>query len=204
MSELLGGWAVATAVASGDVPQLVWSNDEQKWFGPPSSALYFDDIMRAGVYFGEHAQRIARRLGAHAKVVPLSEVMRAALEALPKHDARTVAGYLHERLGAHALATESFEMPPERGADWGRPMRYLCDDRDTGENLEFQIQRGGNGDWYLSVAEKGRRVTTGVRICTSGGASFEVPEFTTAIVKAYDALYFAHRNNSHRGGVTAP
>lgn len=92
----------------------------------------------------------------------------------------------------------------ERGRDWGKAIRYVSDDRDYANRNELQIMRGGNGDFYISVCPAGQRTMEGVRICTSGGAAFEVPALVSAVCDAYDALYFAERDNSHRGGVRAP
>lgn len=66
--------------------------------------------------------------------------------------------------------------------------RYLTDDRDFKTRHELVIQQGGNGDWYVSVVREGTKAVSGVRICTSGGASHAVPGLTIAIFKAYEAM----------------
>lgn len=72
----------------------------------------------------------------------------------------------------------------------GERMHYLTDDRD----LPLEDQRtlvifpGGNGDWYVQVGDHRGRAVTGVRLCTSGGASTQVPGLTVAIADAYRAL----------------
>lgn len=72
---------------------------------------------------------------------------------------------------------------------WGAPVRYQCDDRDREGSLDLVIQQGGNGDWYVSVIPHEQRAAMrGVRISTSGGASFAVPGLTMAIAHAYRAL----------------
>jgi hypothetical protein len=71
---------------------------------------------------------------------------------------------------------------------WGDPVRYTTDDRDREERLDLVIQQGGNGDWYVSVVPEGHAAIRGVRLSTSGGASFAVPGLTGAIADAYRAM----------------
>lgn len=67
---------------------------------------------------------------------------------------------------------------------------YLTDDRDLpDEDLRtLVIFPGGNGDWYVQVANKNGRTSDGVRLCTSGGASTQCPGLTVAIAEAYRAI----------------
>lgn len=73
--------------------------------------------------------------------------------------------------------------------------RYLTDDRDFREEdlRELVIAFGGNGDWYVSVAQPGRHSARGVRICTSGGASSQCPGLTEAISRAFKAMQAAQQ-----------
>jgi len=74
---------------------------------------------------------------------------------------------------------------------WGQMLRYKTDDRDI-SNSELCIMQGGNGDWYVSVANgPDHYPTNGVRICTSGGAAVACPGLGLAISKAYNAMYDA-------------
>lgn len=73
--------------------------------------------------------------------------------------------------------------------EYGAPVRYLTDDRDTKERQELVIQRGGNGDYYVSVVPEGERTFRGVRICTSGGAASRFPKLVAAIADAYRTLH---------------
>jgi len=70
------------------------------------------------------------------------------------------------------------------------PAVYLTDDRDLPpeELRTLVIFQGGNGDWYVQVANQHGRATEGVRLCTSGGASSQAPGLTTAIASAYRAI----------------
>jgi hypothetical protein len=72
---------------------------------------------------------------------------------------------------------------------------YLTDDRDLPDDelRTLVIFQGGNGDWYVQVANKEGRSTEGVRLCTSGGASSQVPGLTVAIATAYRAIMAAQR-----------
>ncbi|CAN7781986.1 hypothetical protein LJR175_008183 [Variovorax sp. LjRoot175] len=72
---------------------------------------------------------------------------------------------------------------------------YLTDDRDLPpEDLRtLVIFQGGNGDWYVQVANRHGRATEGVRLCTSGGASTQAPGLTTAIASAYRAILASQR-----------
>ncbi len=67
-------------------------------------------------------------------------------------------------------------------------VRFLTDDRDYPTRNELVIQAGGNGDWYISVVDEGTKAVTGVKICTSGGASMSVPGLTVAIARAFQAI----------------
>ena len=67
-------------------------------------------------------------------------------------------------------------------------VRYLTDDRDVPNRHELVIMFGGNGDWYVSVVPEGEKASRGVRICTSGGASFAAPGLTNAIANAFRAI----------------
>lgn len=76
------------------------------------------------------------------------------------------------------------------------PVRFLTDDRDLpkDERNELVIMQGGNGDWYVSVVPEGTgTVGKAVRICTSGGASTQVPGLTLAILRAYEAISGAQK-----------
>lgn len=72
---------------------------------------------------------------------------------------------------------------------------YLTDDRDLppDELRTLVIMQGGNGDWYVQVANRHGRTTEGVRLCTSGGASSHAPGLTAAIASAYRAIRAAQR-----------
>lgn len=67
---------------------------------------------------------------------------------------------------------------------WGETLRYETDDCDI-DDSELSIYQGGNGDWYIGVAEKGRHPKRVVRIRTSGGSC---PPFGWAIADAYRSL----------------
>jgi hypothetical protein len=72
--------------------------------------------------------------------------------------------------------------------EWGEPVHYLTDDRDSRERHELVIMQAGNGDWYVSVLPEKHRIGPTVRLCTSGGASSRVPGLVAAIASAYRAL----------------
>lgn len=74
-----------------------------------------------------------------------------------------------------------------------REVRYLSDDRDSRHRNELVFQFGGNGDWYVATVPEGQgTIGKGVRLSTSGGASFAAPGLTTGIAKAFQALAKAH------------
>ena len=84
---------------------------------------------------------------------------------------------------------------------WGAPVRYLTDDRDVASRHELVIQRGGNGDWYVSVIPAGQRMATPhVRLSTSGGAASACPGLTVAISNAYRAMRDASPRSGPREG----
>lgn len=72
---------------------------------------------------------------------------------------------------------------------WGDTLRFKTDDCDV-SSLELCIMQGGNGDWYVSIAEGPDHFPTrGVRIRTSGGACMSVPGLGQGIAKAYRAMF---------------
>lgn len=75
--------------------------------------------------------------------------------------------------------------------------RYLTDDRDLppDELKELVIFQGGNGDYYVQIAPAGGRTMEGVRLCTSGGASFAAPGLTQGISMAYRAMVAAQNGD---------
>lgn len=84
------------------------------------------------------------------------------------------------------MSNEQEHEPPK----WGDVVRYVTDDRDYvgDDRLELQVQFGNNGDWYVSIAPEGRRAIRGVRLSTSGGASFNRPGMTAAVAALYRAM----------------
>jgi len=74
---------------------------------------------------------------------------------------------------------------------------YLTDDRDKPleEQRSLVIFQGGNGDWYVQVAPAHGRTFEGVRLCTSGGASYAAPGLTNAIAEAYRCMKEAAEGN---------
>lgn len=74
--------------------------------------------------------------------------------------------------------------------EYGEPLGYLTDDRDVNSDRRrvVWIQRGGNGDWYVSVTGEHERPFYGARLCTSGGSASRVPGMTAGIADAYDAM----------------
>lgn len=77
---------------------------------------------------------------------------------------------------------------------------YVTDDRDhpKEDQRSLVIFRGGNGDWYVQVADVEGRATDGVRLCTSGGASNSVPGLTGAIAEAYRCIEASQNGQSRR------
>jgi hypothetical protein len=71
-----------------------------------------------------------------------------------------------------------------------REVRYLTDDRDTrdGRRLELCIGWGNNGDWYIVTVPEGGRSFDAVRLCTSGGASSNVPGLTVLVAQMFRLL----------------
>lgn len=76
---------------------------------------------------------------------------------------------------------------------------YLTDDRDRpiDEQRALVIFPGGNGDWYVQVTGADGIGIDGVRICTSGGASFHCPGLGVAIADAYRAMLAAQEGKKH-------
>lgn len=91
--------------------------------------------------------------------------------------------------------------PVASSVTWGQMLRYKTDDRDISSS-ELCIMKGGNGDWYVAVADgPDHYPTNGVRICTSGGAAVACPGLGLAISKAYNAMFTAqNRFKSGDGG----
>lgn len=77
---------------------------------------------------------------------------------------------------------------------------YVTDDRDypKEDQRSLVIFMGGNGDWYVQVANVEGRATEGVRLCTSGGASRNVPGLTSAIAEAYRCMQAAQSGQPRR------
>lgn len=75
---------------------------------------------------------------------------------------------------------------------------YVTDDRDypAEDQRALVISQGGNGDWYVQVTGLSGRSTEGVRLCTSGGASYAVPGLTGAIAEAYRCMRAAQSGES--------
>lgn len=78
--------------------------------------------------------------------------------------------------------------------------RYLTDDRDLPEERqrELVVQQHGNGDYYVSVTGKGLPALGGVRISTSGGASFLCPGLTDGVSTAMRAMAAAQKGEKFR------
>ena len=72
-------------------------------------------------------------------------------------------------------------------------VEYVTDDRDLpkDEQMKLVILFSGNGDWYVSVVPRNERAVRGMRICTSGGASFRVPGLGIAVAEAFRAIALA-------------
>lgn len=84
-------------------------------------------------------------------------------------------------------------------ADEINEVRYLTDDRDSRRRNELVITRGRNGDLYVAVVPEGEgTINRGVRLCTSGGASFAAPGLTVSINNAFEAIVKA----PEREGIT--
>ena len=78
---------------------------------------------------------------------------------------------------------------PPTAPKWGDLLRYTTDDRDITQH-QLCIMQGGNGDWYVSIAENPDHYpTNAIRLCTSGGAAHACPGLGRAIAAAYRALY---------------
>lgn len=85
--------------------------------------------------------------------------------------------------------------PVTGSVTWGQMLRYKTDDRDISSS-ELCIMQGGNGDWYVAVADgPDHYPTNGVRICTSGGAAVACPGLGLAISKAYNAMFDSQNSN---------
>ena len=70
----------------------------------------------------------------------------------------------------------------------GDMLRFKTDDLDI-SSAELCIMQGGNGDWYVSVANGPDHFPReAVRICTSGGAASRCPGLGSAIGNAYTAM----------------
>lgn len=95
------------------------------------------------------------------------------------------------------MSNEQEHEPPK----WGDVVRYVTDDRDYvgDDRLELQVQFGNNGDWYVSIAPEGRRAIRGVRLSTSGGASFNRPGMTAAVAALYRAMRGEHEQQDLDG-----
>ncbi len=66
--------------------------------------------------------------------------------------------------------------------------RYLTDDRDERDRFELVIMHAPNGDYYIGSVPEGSAFTTGVRICTRGGASSRNPKLVEAVYKLFQTL----------------
>lgn len=90
---------------------------------------------------------------------------------------------------AQMQAAQLDEIKEHKGKKWGEQLRYKTDDRDQ-DSHELCVMQGGNGDWYLSVAEgPDHHPVHGVRICTSGGAAAACPGLGKAVSDLYRALW---------------
>jgi hypothetical protein len=68
--------------------------------------------------------------------------------------------------------------------------RYLTDDRDLNpeDRYELVVKHAPNGDFYIGSVREGQPLTTGVRICTSGGASTQNPRLAQAVFEIFQSL----------------
>lgn len=70
-----------------------------------------------------------------------------------------------------------------------REIRYITDDRDKEDRKELVLQHGGNGDLYVSVVDEGRPAFEGVRLATSGGAGYKIPDLVYGLMGAFNQIY---------------
>lgn len=89
----------------------------------------------------------------------------------------------------HAIYRLQMTAPVTSPVLWGQMLRYHTDDHDI-SSAQLCIQQGGNGDWYISIADSpDHHPISGVRICTSGGAAALCPGLGIAIARAYQAMF---------------
>lgn len=70
-----------------------------------------------------------------------------------------------------------------------REIRYITDDRDKEDRKELVLQHGANGDLYVSVVDEGRPAFEGVRLATSGGAGYKVPDLVFGLMSSFNQIY---------------
>lgn len=72
-----------------------------------------------------------------------------------------------------------------------KEIRYLTDDRDkpVGERNELVIQQGANGDIYVTTVTEGETPSSGVRLSTSGGASFRVNNLVMGLLESFQEIH---------------
>lgn len=59
---------------------------------------------------------------------------------------------------------------------------------DDATQKHFDLILGGNGDWYFSVHQKANSDCYGVRLATSGGASWKIPHLSICVANIYHLL----------------
>ncbi|MDR9836902.1 MULTISPECIES: hypothetical protein [Herbaspirillum] len=70
-----------------------------------------------------------------------------------------------------------------------REIRYITDDRDKEDRKELVLQHGANGDLYVSVVDEGLPAFEGVRLATSGGAGYKVPDLVFGLMSSFNQIY---------------
>lgn len=70
-----------------------------------------------------------------------------------------------------------------------REVRYLTDDRDKEDRKELVLQHGANGDLYVSVVDEGGPAFEGVRLATSGGAGYKIPDLVHGLMTSFNQIY---------------
>lgn len=68
-------------------------------------------------------------------------------------------------------------------------LRYLTDDRDREDRKELVLQHGCNGDLYVSVVPEGYPAFKGVRLATSGGAGYAMPDLVFGLLKSFNDVF---------------
>lgn len=71
-----------------------------------------------------------------------------------------------------------------------REVRILTDDRDRDpeDRTELVLQHAPSGDLYVTTVQEGKPAMQGVRLATSGGAGYAIPDLVFGLMEGFHQI----------------